>query len=236
MRIPAIHGYIDRRILINYTIDADIAKNVIPSPFRPKLYKGKAIGGICLIRLKNIKPKYFPNALGIASENGAHRFAVEWDEAGTVKEGVYIPRRDTSSAINYLAGGRIFPGKHHHARFNVSESNGYYNVGFTSNDNTSLSVEAKETNLYPNTSVFKTIEEASAFFRNGCIGYSPNNKGYDGVKLYTYNWEVKPLDAVHIHSSYFENEKLFPKGSVIFDNALLMHNIEHEWQNVPPKR
>lgn len=38
----------------------------------------EAIVGICLIRLKNIKPKGFLDFLGLSSENGAHRIAVEW--------------------------------------------------------------------------------------------------------------------------------------------------------------
>ena len=36
-------------------------------------------------------------------------------------------------------------------------------------------------------------------------------------------------------SSYFENENVFPKGSVNFDNALLMTGIEHEWSSLPDK-
>lgn len=233
MKIPTIHGYIDRRILINYTIDPETARKNIPSPFRPKLYKGRAIGGICLIRLKNIKPKGLPDFIGISSENGAHRFAVEWDEDGTVKEGVYIPRRDTSSLINSYAGGRIFPGRHHHAKFSVEEINGRYSVGFVSEDNTSLAIEALEAHEYPKNSVFSTIDEVSVFFEKGCVGYSPNKNGFDGIKLSTYNWKVSPLKILNIRSSYFENEILFPKGSISFDNALLMQDIEHQWENMP---
>ena len=52
--------------------------------------------------------------VGMTSENSAHRIAVEWDdEEGVVKEGVFVPRRDTDSRLVALAGGRIFPGMHH---------------------------------------------------------------------------------------------------------------------------
>jgi hypothetical protein len=78
MKIPTIHGLIDRRILINFTADPDVVRKVVPAPFRPKIYKDKAIVGICLIRLKNVKPKGFPDIVGVSSENGAHRIAVEW--------------------------------------------------------------------------------------------------------------------------------------------------------------
>ena len=154
MKIPRIKVIIDRRILINYQIDKEVLENYLPKPFKPKLVNGKGIAGICLIRLKEIRPKGFPKQIGISSENGAHRIAVNWTENGKLKEGVYIPRRDTSSKLNSLAGGTIFPGIHHFADFTVNEKEGNYEVGFISDDNTSLSIKARETNTWNKESVF----------------------------------------------------------------------------------
>ncbi len=235
MKIPTIEGLIDRRILVNFTADADVVRKIVPAPFTPKLYKGKAIVGICLIRLKDVRPKQFPAFISIASENAAHRIAVEWDENGHTKEGVYIPRRDTSSIINHLAGGRIFPGQHHHAKFDVSEADGRYNIAFKSSDGTFISLRAAKTNSFDPSSVFETLDKASAFFKNGAVGYSPNNKGYDGLELKTAEWKVEPLNVLSVSSSFFENEDIFPKGSVAFDNALLMTKLKHEWRSVESK-
>lgn len=133
MKIPTITGVIDRRILINYRVDKEVLRKYLPHPFRPKLVHNAGMAGICLIRLKEIRPKGIPAAMGVSSENGAHRIAVEWTENGMVKEGVFIPRRDT---------------------------------------------------------------------------------------------------VVEVHSSFFENKKGFPEGSITFDNALLMKNIHHEWRSL----
>ncbi|MBV4360591.1 DUF2071 domain-containing protein [Pinibacter aurantiacus] len=235
MKIPAIHGYIDRRILINYTADPEAVKNIIPSPFRLKLYKDKAIVGICLIRLKHIKPKGLPDFLGISSENGAHRIAVEWDEDGQAREGVFIPRRDTSLRFNTIVGGRIFPGTHHLAKFNVVETGENFHIDFTSSDDTQISIDATKTSQFNKKSIFGSLENASDFFEKGELGYSPNKKKFDGLKLQAYNWQVSALDVTNVQSSFFENEKLFPKGSIQFDNALLMTKIEHEWHSVAGK-
>ena len=98
MKLPTIRGLIDRRILANYRIAPDALARILPSPFRPKLINGFGIAGICLIRLKEIRPRGVPKLLGISSENAAHRIAVEWDDegAGQVRQGVFIPRRDSS--------------------------------------------------------------------------------------------------------------------------------------------
>jgi len=232
MKIPTIEGIIDRRILINFTVDPEIIQKIIPAPFKPKVYKGKAIVGICLIRLKKIRPKGFPSLISISSENGAHRIAVEWEENGEIKEGVFIPRRDTSSLLNSLAGGRVFPGRHFQAKFDVREENNHFHVAFKSSDGTTISIDADKANTFTSNSIFQDIETASKFFEGGAIGYSPSSSKYEGLRLKTYNWKVSPLNVTAVQSSFFEDENVFPKGSVKFDNALLMEEIKHEWHSV----
>src|SRR5262245_20755836 len=121
MRVPRIHGTIKRRLLINYRVDPTVMSHQLPAPFRPKLHENSAIAGICLIRLEGIRPRRLPAALGLSSENAAHRIAVVWNDRNGSHEGVYIPRRDTGSLVNHLAGGRLFPGEHRRATFDVTE-------------------------------------------------------------------------------------------------------------------
>jgi len=232
MKIPAMKGVIDRRILVNYRVDSDVLRDYLPEPFKPKLIKGYGMAGICLIRLQGIRPKGIP-IIGISSENAAHRIAVQWKEGKNVKEGVYVTRRDTSSRLVSLAGGRIFPGVHYYSKFDVCEEQGNYSVQFRHND-TYISITAKETHLFPSTSVFDSLESASEFFEKGSVGYSPgrNSNTFDGLELKSLSWEVKPLEVLSVSSSFFEDEKVFPKGSVEFDHALLMANIKHEWHSL----
>lgn len=229
MKIPIIKGIIDRRILINYQVDKEVLEAYLPAPFRPMLVNGKGIAGICLIRLKEVRPKGLPGFLGISSENGAHRFAVSWEEGGKMREGVFIPRRDTSSLLNSWAGGRIFPGEHHLAEFSINEGGGSYEVGFKSKDKTFLSIVAEEKEVWNQDSVFRDISHASEFFKNGSLGYSTCKNGFDGLELKTYTWKASALEVEKVTSSFFEDERIFPRGSIKFDNALLMKNIEHEW-------
>lgn len=232
MRIPTMRGLIDRRILANFRIDAELMASHLPPPFRPKLVNGFAIGGICLIRLKAIRPKFFPLPWGLGSENAAHRIAVEWEENGRSFEGVYIPRRDSSSRLNAMVGGRIFPGVHHHASFEVKESDSRFDVAFQSADRTArVRVAGSIADCLPDTSLFRSINEASDFFRAGSLGYSVSKIAgqYDGLELQCDGWQVTPLKVELIESSYFDNERDFPLGSVNFDCALLMRGVDHEW-------
>jgi hypothetical protein len=232
MKVPVIRGVIDRRILVNYHVDPAVLAPLLPPPFRPRLVHGVGMVGICLIRLKKVRPRFLPGWLGIASENVAHRAAVEWDDLGAVREGVYVRRRDTSSWLNTLSGGRLFPGIHHHGRFTVQESADRFDVALASDDGvTTMSVHSRLGTRLPAASVFGSIEEASAFFQAGSLGYSatPAPARYQGLELRCRNWRVEPLEVDEVRSSFFEDVALFPKGSIEFDCALLMRGIEHEW-------
>jgi len=232
MQIPIIRGIIDRRILVNFRVDPDVLARLLPAPFRPKLVNGAGMAGVCLIRLKEVRPRFVPSFLSISSENAAHRIAVEWDQDGSTREGVFIPRRDTSSRLNTLLGGRLFPGVHYHAAFQVQEHDDRYRVELNSDDRrTHLLVEGHVAEELPPTSLFGSLKEASDFFEKGSLGYSVTAQPdqFDGLELRSFNWRVQPLAVAKVESSFFENRALFPPGSVEFDCALLMRGIEHEW-------
>lgn len=237
--MPTMHGLIDRRMLVNFRMQPEVIGKLLPSCFRPKLVKGWAMAGICLIRLKDIRPRGFPLPCGLTSENAAHRIAVEWDENGITREGVYIPRRDTSSNLQALVGGRMFPEVHHVADFDVDETEDDFQFEMRSRDETThVKVQARRAKQIPTASLFASLEEASEFFRHGSVGYSAtdNPNCCDGLELFTDRWQVEPLEVQLLSSSYFNDASRFPLGSIRFDCALLMRNVAHEWHVLPPMK
>ena len=231
MKIASLEGLIDRRILVNFRIEQSVVRELLPQPFEPILVNGYGIVGICLIRLKDLRIKGAPRFVGLSSENSAYRISAHWEENGKRKTGVYIPRRDTSSLLNTIAGGRVFPGLHHFSKFYVREEEGQYELAIKSRDKVDFIIQAQESETFPPGSLFRSLGRASAFFRKGHIGYSPVYKEeiFDGFEMHIPDWEVKPLRVNQLQATYFEDRSRFPKGSVFFDHALLMENTYHEW-------
>jgi hypothetical protein len=233
MRIPVLRGVIRRRLLVNFAVDPARIERLLPAPFRPKLHAGRAIAGICLIRLEEVRPAGLPAAAGISSENAAHRIAVEWEDArGERREGVFIPRRDTGSRLAAFAGGRLFPGEHHHARFDVADDGHSIELAARADDGSvALRVVGRTSDALPSRSVFRSLAEASAFFEGGSLGFSVTADAHrlDALRLRTTTWRVDALDVSEVSSSFFENPAAFPAGSACFDHALVMRDVEHEW-------
>lgn len=235
IRLPVLSGTIKRRMLINFRADPELVQRILPPPFRPKLHRDWSIVGICLIRLEGIRPRGLPSPLGVSSENAAHRIAVEWTDTTGDHEGVFIPRRDTGSLLNRLAGGRVFPGEHNHANFSVRDSRGHIDLAMQSFDGTtSIQVVADEADSLPATSCFASISEASAFFEGGSVGYSVTYDvtRLDGLLLRTLEWRVRALNVTQVDSSFFSDNSRFPQGSIKFDHGLIMRDLKHEWHKV----
>jgi hypothetical protein len=237
MRFPIVQGLIRRRLLVNFRVDAEVMRQFLPAPFRPKLHRGYAIAGICLIRLEQIRPKWLPGFLGISSENAAHRIAVLWDDpVSGEREGVFIPRRDTGSWMNHWAGGRVFPGEHSLAEFDVIDDRVRIEMSVRARDGKmALKLRAREGDRLPETSCFASLAETSSYFEGGSVGYSVTRDccRLDGLQLKTDGWRVRPLAVEHVESTFFADESVFPAGSVTFDHALIMRDLSHEWHGVP---
>jgi len=242
MKIPTLEGLIRRRLLINFRVDPTVMQKLLPDCFRPKLHRGHAIAGLCLIRLEHIRPAGVPTMFGLSSENAAHRVAVEWTtREGETREGVFIFRRDTDSALGQLAGGRIFPGVHHRGEFHITDVRGQIDFAMTpGKGDASIRLSGREADALPASSCFTSVVDSSKFFENGSLGYSPANKPrcFDGLRLETKAWKVQPFAVSFVESGWFNAiTQKFP-GCAEFDHALLMRDIPHRWhaaENLPGK-
>jgi hypothetical protein len=167
----------------------------------------------------------------MTTENVAHRFAVEWDEGGVIRSGVYVPRRDSSSGLSALAGGRLFPGSHLRATIRVRETDRGLSIS-VHNHKQPMSVKVNVTDADSlGGSLFASLDEAIQFFRNGAQGYSPSLSGscLEGVQLQCDRWEATPVVINEIHSSFFEDPKSFEPGSVVVDCGLIMRDLPARW-------
>lgn len=230
---PTLRGFLDRRVLVNFRVDPEVMRKCLPAPFRPKVVNGYGMAGICLIRMNRIGPWFLPFPVVGSSENGALRFAVEWEQEGQQRQGVYIPARYTTSRFAAWAGTRHFPGRHYHAAFQVQETPERFQIAFQS-PHLNMSVTARVADAFTGSKVFASLDEASAFFKGGADGYSESRKPgtFDGVELRILDWKVSPLTVEQLSCDFFSDLTRFPAGTAEFDNALLMRGLKNEFHNL----
>lgn len=233
--LPTLEGMMARRILLNWWVEPEVARRLVPAPFEPALVNGYAVGGICLIRLEQMRPAGTPAALGVTSEHMAHRLAVRYPSSDGWRDGVYILRRDTGSLINALLGGRAFPGLNCEAEFQVVEEETGLSIKVLSSDGvTDMCLRARTGVAWTWSLLFPRLADVAGFFERGSRGFSCrlDGRGVEGMEVRQQHWEMSPLAVEEVRSAFFDNAKRFPRGAAGFDSAVIMRGIPHTWHEL----
>jgi hypothetical protein len=225
-----VRTVIDRRLLLTVRMEPSVVQRLLPDGLRPHLVDGSAVGGICFLRLRDLRPAGLA-VPGVATENVAHRFAIMRDDAGGEMAGVFVPRRDTSSRVAALLGGRLIEGELLRARFGVHDAGTRLCIDVEGRGGFQVQVSAHATDA-STSSLFGTVEEESCFYQDACTAYSPNHrrKVVEAVELKSERWTGTPMEVEYFHSSVFDNTAIFPRGSWTLDSAMLVRNIRAEWR------
>lgn len=233
MHLPVLEGVIRRRLLVNFRVRRETARAQVPSSLRLDVHGDWAHAGICLIRLEHVRPACSPIELGLASENVAHRYAVHEDGG---RQGVFVARRDTDNLLNHLAGGRMFPGVHGRAKFRIDDrldASGELAIEVEGDDGLAIAVRGRAATSWPRSSVFASLDEASEFYARGVRGWSPDRRDcLEAIDLQIPAWRCQAFEVDEVRSSHFDDLARLAPGSVEFDHALLMRDVEHSWHAV----
>jgi hypothetical protein len=215
-----------RRLLITYRVDPAVARTLVPEPFRPQIVDGSAVAGVCMIGLQSVRPAWLRPRIGFRTENVAHRIAVEWDEDGRTRVGVYVAERHSSALLPVIAGGRLFPGVQRRARFTLDETSSRFRVTMSA-PGVEVAVDARLGGPWTST-LFPTVEAASAFYEDGSVGWSPrrDGRGAEPLELTSSTWAVEPAELLSIRSSFFE---ALPEGSAVLDSVVAMRDLPFVW-------
>lgn len=220
--IRGVRAHLRRRLLLTYRLDPAVAASLLPDGFRPQLLDGSALAGVCVLGLESIRPTWSQRRWGLRSENAAHRMAVEWDGPAGVEHGVFIFQRHSSAWHPVLFGGRLFPGVHRKARFRIAEDRDRYAVAMSAGEH-SLEADVEVGGDWTST-VFASVDEASAFYRAGRVGWSLAHDGQsvEPVTLTTDEWRVEGARLHSLRSSFFA---ALPEGSAVFDSVVVMRDL-----------
>ena len=112
------------------------------------------------------------------------------------------------------------------ARFSVGERDGGYRIT-AENKDMCIGVEARVASRLPADSVFSSMEEASKFFRGAPAGYSDTRVPgvFDGVRMEATYRAVRPLAVDSVTSSFFDDRRLFPRGTITVDSAFAVSGL-----------
>ena len=222
-------GIMKRRLLVNWRVDPEAMRRVLPPGVTPKLVNGSAIAGLCLVALQRLRPRGVPEFLGIASENLAVRTGVVTRSRMGVDGAVLIFDRYSGSRVNAALGHLVGYGIHERGRFHVAENRLLTEISIRALAGSAIAhVRLAPTHALATESIFGSVEQASDFFRGGECGYSPTPRPgiWDCVRLHLERWDFEPMRVLSASSTHIV--RLFG-GAASIDSAFVMRDIPHTW-------
>lgn len=212
--IEDVKGVIARRVLITYRIDPVVVSEILPAPMRPKLYERYAIGGVSLIRHHDLQTDFAPFFRLDVTEGAEYHFAVEFDEDGKTRSGVYVVRRESNSFSDRDIFELYYPGGPSHSHFDSVETESSILMKVTSlDDDVEIEFKGNVRTDWPEGSVFLTIEDAGDFFFSGQDAVLGSE---DDI------WTLEAMHPDVVNSTYFDCTRRFLPGSIELDNVILM--------------
>ncbi|HEX7135444.1 MAG TPA: DUF2071 domain-containing protein [Iamia sp.] len=228
---PDLVGRIDRRVLLDHVVAPDVAARHLPPGLEVRLLDDRAVVGVCLIRLVDVRPAGLPAGLGRTVEAAAHRISVVGP--GT-EAGVFVPRRDTSSRTAALVGGRVWPGVHGRARVSGARTPCSLRIDVACRDGAAVSVavdldERRGTTL-------TDPEATSAFHAVERTAWSPGRDGaLEVAVLACEGWSARPVGVTAATSTWLDDRRSFPPGTARLAGALLMEDVPMRWSAGRPR-
>jgi len=219
VRITPVHGVVERRLLVTYRLDPDVAKEVLPAPLQARLIGGYAVAGIALAHVGRIRPAGLPAVVGLSRETGMHGIAVEWGTTRSLHTGVFVMHRDSVGA----GPGRRLRWA---PRFTVDERADGLRVAYTSRDHAvRVDVDVSLAAGLAGSALFRDVRAAIRFLElDGPEGTSwgPSLRG---LKLSAGDRCFGAARVRTATSSIFADTSVFPPGSLHVDSALLLRDL-----------
>ena len=222
MRIIPVRGVIERRLLVIYRLDPDVAKGLLPAPFRTRLTSGYAVAGIALAHLGRLRPAGLPPVTGLSRESATHGIAVEWESPRSLHTGVFVVHRDSAGTV---------PGRHFRRApmFTVEERTDGLRVAYSSRDRAvQVDVDVSLATALEGSALFRDVRAAARFLeldganRAAGAAWTPQPRG---IKLSAGDGCISAARVRTAASSIFANTSVFPPGSVHLDSALVLRDL-----------
>ncbi|MCO4292775.1 DUF2071 domain-containing protein [Solitalea sp. MAHUQ-68] len=219
-RIPIkYHGELHDIRLINFTVDIDEVKELVPHQIRIRDFDGRAMISMVDVKLKNMRPAFAPKFCTFSYRHIAFRLLVEDEHlnAGSNK-GIFFCKAFTNNPIMVIGGKALTEYRLENARImengdTVKVNNGKHKVEYT------LSNKLCESTFFENQELRKMI---------GAIdrAYSTLDNNVRVTQIQREKWPIQQVECSSFSTNFFKSAKFIGAFRVF-------ETIYYQW--LPPK-
>jgi uncharacterized protein YqjF (DUF2071 family) len=221
-----------RCFLVNWAIDPEAMRAVLPSPIEPAVHSGSAFLSVVIAQMERMRPAFLPTPFGITYNQVVYRAVVRYrGEAG-----VYFVRSDADHPLMCLAGNWLTFFRFHHSRisFRCTEQQATFDLDAGPAEDADIHATydlASARRALPATSTFTTLDEAQQFLVElyQAFGLEPSNGRVDRVRIKRGCWDVQVVDDHRAKYEFMHRHRPFTAQTARLDSIFYVKDLPYYW-------
>ena len=221
-----------RCLLVNFAVDADVVRRVVPLPITPDLYGGDAYLSVVVAEMDRMRPAFVPERLGVTYNQIVYRVVVRCGG----ERGVHFLRSDADNRLMVVLGNAFSFFRFHLARIDVAERDGVLDLDVTTTGAVPAGIRATYTvaeagRSLPPTSAFPDLGTANAWLVElfAAFASTPGRAGVDVVRIDRGAWDVRVVDDLRAEYDFMSSGGPFPRQTVRLDSVFLVGDVPCVW-------
>lgn len=222
-----------RCLLVNFAVDADAMRRVLPRHIEPDLYDRQAYLSVVVAQMDKMRPAFLPRALGMTYNQIVYRVVVRCG----AERGVHFLRSDADNRLMCVLGNAFSSFRFHHSPIAFTERDGRVELDVTTTSAVPANIRATYTvsdarRSLPSTSAFPDLATAAGRLVElyTAFAYRPGRADVDVVRIARGAWDVHVVDDRRGHYDFLTSSRgPFPPGTARLDSVFLVGDVPYCW-------
>lgn len=230
-----ISAFFRHSLVLTYAFPAAVLEPLLPKGLVLDLFRGHAFLAIALVQTEQLRPSFFPAAMGRDFFLSGYRIFTRLDSPSHSKRGLRILRSDTNRKGMVWAGNLLTHYNYGLCQADLEECGHEIHWAIrTPRSEADLEVTASLTEgpaALPCQSPFATLAEARRFAGPlpYTFDYEKETDSIIGICATRQKWDPQPV-KVDVLRNTFLNQEPFCRATPVLANAFYVRDVPYHWQ------
>jgi uncharacterized protein YqjF (DUF2071 family) len=222
-----------RCLLVNFAVDPDVMRRLLPPDIEPDLYEGDAYLSVVVAQMDKMRPAFVPRLLGVTYNQIVYRVVVRCGD----ERGVHFLRSDADNRPMAVLGNAFSSFRFHRSAIELAERGGRLELDVHTTSPVPAGIHATYAvadagRSLPSTSAFPDLATATSWLVElfTAFAHSPGRSDIDVVRITRGAWEVQVVDDLRGRYDFLTSGRgPFPSGTARLDSVFFVGDVPYVW-------
>jgi len=221
--------------LVNFQVDPDVMRRLLPAGIEPDLYGGKAWLSIVIAEMERMRPAFLSALFGITYDQVVYRAVVRHGS----ERGVCFLRSDADNRLMSLAGDWLTFFRFHYSPMRFRREGHLVPFDLTAAPSERADIHAtydlsSASRQMPSGSAFAELARAQPFLVELFVAFGtiPTSDDILKVRIKRGEWDIFVVEDLRGQYRFMQDSASFPSGSAALDSVFYVKELPYYWHTL----